>query len=155
MKNFTLFLAITACLLASKLSAQVSFEAKAKAIAEKIENITKDEKAALKAELETVNKDLESGTISKQQADEKKLKLAETRSKNIETRISLAQEELKDLVQQKVDGKLAETTGDKNSFEFHWKSKEKDSIMFEGKKYKITYKTTDSIYIDQIGRAHV
>lgn len=108
MKNFTLYLAITACLLASKLSGQESFESRAKAIAEKIENITKDEKAALKAELETVNNDLENGTITKQQADDKKLKLAETRSKNIETRITKAQEELKELVQQKVDGKIDE-----------------------------------------------
>ena len=108
MKNFTLYLAITACLLASKLSAQESFENRAKAIAEKIENITKDEKAALKAELETVNKDLENGTITKQQADEKKMKLAEIRSKNIETRLAKAQEELKELVQQKVDGKINE-----------------------------------------------
>lgn len=106
MKNFTLYLAIAACLLASKISAQESFEDKAKAIAEKIENITKDEKAALKSELEAVNKDLENNVITKAQADEKKLQLAETRSKNIETRIGKAQEELKDLVKQKVDGKI-------------------------------------------------
>ena len=106
MKNFTLYLAVAACLLVSKLSAQESFESKAKAIAEKIENITKDEKAALKTELEAVNKDLENNVITKAQADEKKLQLAETRSKNIETRIGQAQEELKDLVKQKVDGKI-------------------------------------------------
>ena len=106
MKNFTLYLAVAACLLASKLSAQESFEDKAKAIAEKIENITKDEKAALKAELEAVNKDLENNVITKAQADEKKMQLAETRSKNIETKINEAQEELKNLVQQKVDGKI-------------------------------------------------
>ena len=106
MKNFTLYLAVAACLLASKLSAQETFESKAKAIAEKIENITKDEKAALKTELEAVNKDLENNVITKAQADEKKMQLAETRSKNIETKINQAQEELKNLVQQKVDGKI-------------------------------------------------
>lgn len=109
MKHFTIYLAVAACLIASKLSAQESFEDKAKAIAEKIENITKDEKAALKAELETVNKDLENNVITKVQADQRKLELAETRSKNIETRIGQAQEELKDLVKQKVDGKIAES----------------------------------------------
>lgn len=108
MKNFTLYLAVAACLLASKISAQESFEDKAKAIAQKIENITKDEKAALKTELEAVNKDLENNVITKAQADQKKLQLAETRSKNIETRIGQAQEELKDLVKQKVDGKISE-----------------------------------------------
>ncbi|QBZ96738.1 coiled-coil domain-containing protein [Flavobacterium sangjuense] len=109
MKNFTLYLAVAACLVASKLSAQETFEDKAKAIAVKIENITKEEKAALKVELETVNKDLENNVITKAQADQKKLELAEIRSKNIETRISQAQEELKDLVKQKVDGKIAES----------------------------------------------
>ena len=73
MKNFTLYLAVAACLVASKLSAQETFEDKARAIGDKIENITKDEKAALKAELEVVNKELEAGTITKVQADEKKI----------------------------------------------------------------------------------
>lgn len=108
MKNFTLYLAVAACLVASKLSAQETFEDKARAIGDKIENITKDEKAALKAELELVNKELEVGTITKVQADEKKIQLAETRSKNIETRIGKAQDELKELVKLKVDGKLKE-----------------------------------------------
>ena len=109
MKNFTIYLAVAAFFIASKLSAQETFEDKAKAIADKIENITKEEKAALKAELEVVNKDLENNVITKTQADQKKLELAETRSKNIETRIGQAQEELKDLVKQKVDGKIAES----------------------------------------------
>lgn len=135
MKNFTLYLAIAACLLAGKLSAQESFEAKAKAIADKIENITKDEKAALKTELEAVNKDLENNVITKAQADEKKLQLAETRSKNIETRIGQAQEELKDLVKQKVDGKLDEKyDNDKMVISF---SKHKNSEKYKRRKDSI------------------
>ena len=115
MRNFTIYIALAACLFASKLLAQENFEAKAKAIAEKIESITKEEKKALKVELEEVNKELEAGTISKAQADEKKLQIAETRSKNIETRVAVEQDKLKDLVQQKVDGKIAENN-DKNKF---------------------------------------
>lgn len=106
MRNFTIYLALILCLFVSKIVAQETFEAKAKSIALKIENITKDEKNALKLEVDAVNNELESGAINKQQADEKKMKLAETRSSNIETRVSLVQEELKDLVQQKVDGKI-------------------------------------------------
>lgn len=108
MRNFTLYLAMAACLIASKLSAQedITFEIKVKLIANKIDAITKEEKAALKIELEEVNKELDAGTITKTQADEKKLQLAEIRSKNIETRVGQAQDELKDLVKQKVDGKL-------------------------------------------------
>jgi hypothetical protein len=119
MKNFTIYLAIAVCLIASKLAAQETFETKAHAIADKIENITKDEKAALKSELEAVNKELEAGTINKSQADEKKMKLAETHAKNIETKIGEAQEELKNLVQQKVDGKIKDTKG-KVRVKFDW-----------------------------------
>ena len=111
MRNFTIYLALAICLIASKLSAQETFEDRVKAISDKIELITKEEKAALKTELEAVNKDLEAGTITKAQADEKKLQLAEVRSKNIETRIGQAQEELKDLVKLKVDGKINDKYG--------------------------------------------
>jgi hypothetical protein len=108
MRNFTIYLTIFLCLIASKIIAQETFEVKAKIIAEKIENITKEEKAALKAEIESVNKELEAGTITQEQADEKKLKFAEVRSQNIESRVGLVQDELKDLVKQKVDGKIEE-----------------------------------------------
>jgi hypothetical protein len=153
MRNFTIYIALAACLFASKLLAQETFEAKAKAIAEKIESITKEEKMALKVELEEVNKELEAGTISKTQADEKKLQIAEIRSKNIETRVAVEQDKLKDLVQQKVDGKIAENN-DKNKFIITIDFKgdnDKDSIYFDGKNHKITYETSDSIYIDLSG----
>ena len=106
MRNLTIYLALLLFLFASKIVAQETFEAKAKTIALKIENIIKDEKNALKIEVDAVNRELESGAITEQQADEKKMKLSEIRSKNIETKVSSAQEELKDLVQQKVDGKI-------------------------------------------------
>lgn len=130
MRNFTLYLAVATCLLVSKLSAQETFEDKAKAIGDKIENITKDEKAALKLELEAVNKELEAGTITKAQADDKKMKLAEIRSKNIETKIGEAQEELKDLVKQKVDGKIHENYEDKVVISFS-KSKYKNTERYK------------------------
>ena len=116
MRNFTIYLAVLLCLFASKMTAQETnpkgeksnqtFEGRARAIAHKIESITKEEKAALKEEVEAVNVELEKGVITKEQADEKKLKLAETRSHNIETRVAEVQEELKDLVKQKVDGNI-------------------------------------------------
>ena len=126
MRNFTLYLAFAVCLMVSKLAAQDNFEYRARAIAEKIENITKDEKAALKAEIELVNTELEKGTITKVQANEKKLQLAEVRAKSIEVKVAQAQDELKDLVQQKVDGKLKENGRKRHQFEINWK--EKDSI---------------------------
>lgn len=138
MRNFTIYAVILLILLVGKASAQETFETRAKAIAEKIENITKEEKAALKVELEKVNNEVEAGTISKVQADSKKILLAETHSKNIETRIGLAQDELKDLVQQKVDGKLQEEYSP-NSFAIVFtKSKGKNKEKYQ--KYR------DSLY---------
>lgn len=94
------------CLFASKAAAQQTFEEKAKLIAAKIDAITKEEKAALKEEVELVNKVLEAGKLTREQADEKKLELAEIRAKNIENRVAEAQNELNQLVKDRVDGKI-------------------------------------------------
>lgn len=83
-----------------------TFEKQVKSIATRIENITKEEKSALKIEVEAVNIQLETRLITKEESDIKKQKLAETRAKNIETRVAVEQEKLKNLVQEKVDGKI-------------------------------------------------
>lgn len=110
MRTLTTWLTSFLCLFLTNVFAQENqtFEDKAKKIAEKIENITKEEKDALKLEIEAVNDQLESGSITNAQADDKKLQLAESRAKSIEYRVSLAKKELEELVQQKVDGKIAE-----------------------------------------------
>lgn len=110
MRTLTTWLTGFLCLFLTNLFAQETktFEDQAKAIAQKIENITKEEKEALKLEIEAVNDQLENGSINNAQADDKKLQLAESRAKSIEYRVSLAKKELEDLVQQKVDGKIAE-----------------------------------------------
>lgn len=119
MRNFTIYLTGLLCLFLTKVFSQDTFESRAKAIAIKIENITKDEKAGLKEEVEAVNVELEKGIISKEQADEKKQKLAESRAKAIEFRVSQAQGELVNLVQEKVDGKIKTSEGDFNFLFFH------------------------------------
>lgn len=111
MRNFTIYLAVAACLLAGKITAQETFESKAKQIAEKIERITKEEKETLKVEIEEVNKQFENGTITKKEADDKKKKLAEARALIIENKVAVSQEELKELVQQKVNGKIQSSKG--------------------------------------------
>ncbi len=113
MKNIIIYLTTFLCLFFSKMNAQETFETKAKIIAEKIEKITSEEKAALKTEVEAVNVQLENNSITKEQADEKKNSLAQARATIIETKVAVAQEELKDLVQQKVDGKLQEASKQK------------------------------------------
>ena len=106
MKNFTIYLVLTLCLFLTKVQAQETFESRVRTIAANIENATKEEKEALKKEVEEVNVQLEQGTITKAQADEKKKALAETRAKNIETRVAKEQENLQKIVQEKVDGKI-------------------------------------------------
>lgn len=108
MRNLTIYLTSLLCLFLTNVFAQETFEDKAKAIADKIETITKEEKEALKLEIESVNQQLENGSITNAQADDKKLQLAESRAKSIEYRVAGAKKELEDLVQQKVDGKIAE-----------------------------------------------
>ena len=134
MKNFIIYASLLLGVLVSKVSAQgtvkvdvqeTTFELRVKLIANKIDAITKEEKAALKAEIESVNKELEAGTITKEQADEKKLRFAEIRSKNIETRVGAAQEELKELVNQKVEGKIKDGN---QKFTFKWNWTNNDSI---------------------------
>ena len=108
MRNFTVYLSLFVCLFVSKIMAQETFEDRAKMIAAKIDAITKEEKAALKIEVEAVNSELERGNINNAQADERKLQLAEARAKNIETRVADAQSELNQLVKDCVDGKIKE-----------------------------------------------
>ena len=85
-----------------------SFEKQAKNISTNIENITKEEKAELKKDVNAVNDELANGTITKEEAERKKEALAQVRAINIETRVAKEQEKLAVLVQNKVDGQIPE-----------------------------------------------
>lgn len=118
MRNFTIYLVVLLCLFASKMLAQdpsqkdeqvkQTFEEQAKNIASNIENITKEEKAELKKEVDAVNDELANGTITKEEAERKKEALAQVRAINIETRVAKEQEKLAVLVQKQVDGQIPE-----------------------------------------------
>ena len=71
MKNIIFCIIALLSLFISKCVAQETFESKVKKIGITIENISKEEKATLKTELELVNNQLERGEITKEQADEK------------------------------------------------------------------------------------
>jgi hypothetical protein len=138
MKNFTIYLVILIFLFVSKVLGQETFESRAKQIANKIEKITKEEKATLKEEVEAVNVQLSEGKITQEQADKRKKELAEARAIIIEEKVTLAQNELNDLVQQKVDGKIKEQDSTrKNRIVIYWdeknwnNKKSKDSIHGE------------------------
>ncbi|RVT78682.1 OmpH family outer membrane protein [Flavobacterium sufflavum] len=86
----------------------LSFEAKAKAIGNEIKRITDEEKNALKAEVSSIDKEIEEGIIFKEKAAELKLRKAQEHAANIETKVAVEQEKLNQLVQDKVDGKVGE-----------------------------------------------
>lgn len=148
MRNFTIYLAALCCLLASKMIGQESFEKRAKEIATRIEKITKEEKAALKEEIEAVNLQLQAGTITKEKADEKKKVLAEARAINIEARVAKEQEQLNELVQLKVDGKIKESDSSR-TLVIHWD----DDFNFKNKKKekKFGEKRTTSQFVFAAG----
>ncbi|MBF2709385.1 hypothetical protein [Flavobacterium soyangense] len=123
MTKFILYLTVLILLFASKIQAQATshngeqvkqaFDKQANDIASNIKKITKEEKSALKIEVEAVNVELQNGKMTKEEAYAKKQKLAEARAKNIEARVAVEQENLKTLVQKQVDGKITETDSSK------------------------------------------
>ncbi|EKT4510708.1 hypothetical protein [Flavobacterium psychrophilum] len=106
MRNLIIYLTVFLCSIASSLQAQESFEARAKAIATNIEKITKEEKEALKKQVEEVNVALGKNSITQQQADEKKMQFATTSANNIESRIAVEESKLSELVKEKVEGNV-------------------------------------------------
>lgn len=127
MKNFTLYLVILVFLFVSKVLGQETFESKAKKIANKIEKVTKEQKAILKEEVEAVNVQLSEGKITQEQADKRKKELSEARAIIIEEKVTLAQNELNDLVQQKVDGKIKEQDSiKKGKIVIYWDKNDKN-----------------------------
>lgn len=132
MKNFTIYLVILVFLFVSKVLGQETFESRAKQIANKIEKITKEEKETLKQEIEAVNVQLSEGKITQEQADKRKKELAEARAVIIEEKVTLAQNELNDLVQQKVDGKIKEDSS--KVYMIRWKSNRHDKDSIHGEK---------------------
>ncbi|MDO9261537.1 MAG: hypothetical protein Q7U08_06320 [Flavobacteriaceae bacterium] len=123
MRNLFLNLTLFILLFSTSLMAQETFEKKAKAIALKIENITQDEKNALKKEIEEINIQLGKQLLTKELADTKKQELAKNSALNIEIRIAEVQKELNQLVQEKVDGKIAENSERKNYSEINFGNK--------------------------------
>ncbi|AWG23938.1 hypothetical protein [Flavobacterium kingsejongi] len=128
MRNLTVYLSIFLCLFLTKIYAQ-DFETRAKTIGDKIESITKEEKAALKEEIDAINQQLESGKITAQAAEQSKKDAAVKRAESIERRVALEESKLTALVKNKVDGTLVDSTkSKKHSFTFNYDSKKKDSV---------------------------
>ena len=136
MRNFTIYLAAALCLFVSKMTAQENtFNERVKVISAKIDNVTKQEKEALKREVESVNVELEEGKISAKEAEEKKKAFALKRAENIEQKVAQYEQELKELIQLKANGKLAD------------KKYKVDTLVVNGKKYPATFEVIDDTEI--------
>ncbi len=110
MQKIILYTIIIAFTLVTKVVGQEkNFEQKAKEIASNIEMITTEEKNALKKEVEAIDLQVKEGKISPEKGQELKLKIAEERAKNIETKVAIEEAKLAQLVQDKVDGKIADS----------------------------------------------
>ncbi|MEN9337556.1 MAG: hypothetical protein RLZZ500_2543 [Bacteroidota bacterium] len=153
MRNLTFYLAVALCALATKVHAQETFESKAKNIAEKIEKVTKDEKEALKVAVEAVNVKVDKGEINAQQASAEKEALAKATAAKIESEVNRLNDELRTLVQDKVDGRIAsqDTTKGNHTYVFSIKKNE-----FKKKKYEFNgERRTTSQFIFAIGLNNV
>lgn len=125
MQKIIFYAAAMLCLFAVKAFSQETFEQRAKAIAQRIEAITKEEKDTLKEEVEAINKQLDSGEITQEEADDRKMKAAEARAKNIEERVGVEEAKLTVLVKEKVDGKLP-LEGKRTGFSIYWRNTKED-----------------------------
>lgn len=153
MRNFIFYLALILCAITSKLTAQETFESKARAIADKIEQVTLEEKLALKTAVEAVNVRLEKGEITAAQAATEKQALATETAAKIESRVNLLNDELRTLVQDKVDGRIAasDSTKGKRYFSFSYG---RNDIKGKKLEYKGEKRTT-SQFIFAIGLNNV
>jgi len=117
MQKIILYISIALLTLVNKVCAQEkTFEQKAKEIAIQIKTISEEEKRALKGEVEALDKAVELGKMTKEEAATSKAKIAEERAKNIETKIAVQEKVLRDLVNGNVNEEESNDSLKKNSF---------------------------------------
>lgn len=145
MKTITFYVVALLCLVATKLTAQESFEKRASVIATNIETITKQQKDSLKMEVEGVNLQLEGNQITQAQADAKKQVFAEKRAKIIEDKVAIEEQKLSDLVKDKVDGNVR---NDRNAFVIRFNNTMKCDTC---KVKEHVYKRTTSQFVFALG----
>lgn len=117
MQKIILYISIALLTIVNSVVAQEkTFEQKAKEIAVQIKTIAEEEKRALKAEVEALDKAVELGKMTKEEAATSKAKIAEERAKNIETKIAAQEKALRDLVNGNVNEEESNDSLKKNSF---------------------------------------
>ena len=91
----------------------ISFEKRAKAIGGAIKKITDKEKTALKTAVDSIDVQVENGTLTAEFAKDLKLKKATEHARNIDKRVAIEEGKLNQLVKEQVDGRIEEETGKK------------------------------------------
>lgn len=94
----------------TSLCAQSTFETKAKEIAERIEQVTNEEKLKLKDKIAMINDRLDAKEINKEEAEELSIAAAQETADHITQKVTIMQEELTQLIQEKVNEEIDETT---------------------------------------------
>lgn len=136
MQKIILYISIALLTLVNSVVAQEkTFEQKAKEIAIQIKTIAEEEKRGLKAEVEALDKAVELGKMTKEEAKTSKAKIAEERAKNIETKIAAQEKALRDLVNENVNEEESNDSLKKNSFSIPggFKSKNYDKNKSENR----------------------
>ena len=102
---------------AGMMAQEKSFEQQVKEISNQITEITESEKDLLKSEVAVINKKLELGEISAEDAERMKREASEKRAKNIQSKITVQEEKLKELVEARANGEVPEDDSEIESFQ--------------------------------------
>ncbi|MBK9735713.1 MAG: hypothetical protein IPO92_12395 [Saprospiraceae bacterium] len=89
--------------------AQSTFERKVESISHEIEKVTEEETEILSTEVESINEKLEKKEITSVEADKQKKSASEKCAARIETRIAPLENQLRDIVKEKVQSRQMET----------------------------------------------
>ncbi|CAL2083128.1 conserved exported protein of unknown function [Tenacibaculum sp. 190524A02b] len=123
-------------------SQEKTFEDEVSKISKKIDEITKGEKKLLKEKLKKINEQLSNNEITYEEAEKLKKKEADFHANQIEEKVSVQEQKLQQLVQDKTNGVIV--SKDENEESFKIRVFDKDLVIFdkEGKQKKYGKRTT-------------
>lgn len=137
MKKLVLFIVLTATSMA--FSQQKNFENEVKKISNKITQITKEEKDALKLKVKKINERYENGELTKQEAQILKKNAAAYHAQRIEERVSFQEKKLRQLVQDKTNGRIASIPDDEMNY-----SDDNNTFRIGNKRFKLSMENSVS-----------
>lgn len=110
-------------------SQERNFENEVKKISIKIDEITQEQKDSLKIKVKEINNKLEQKEITLEQASKLKKEAAEYHAIQIESLVSIQEQKLQQLVQDKTNGKIASSS----------EEEEKNTFTIGGAKFKLDF----------------